>query len=417
MTLNARALKILNRLVYSHSPVSVSELMAEENNSRTTIYHYIKNINSWLTQQRLQPVYSHRHFGFYITSSEKNAIKEKLGRLALYRDYQKSPQERAAWIGVLLLTREEPVFMRDLLAKLKVSRRTAQRDVQKLREQLNPYQLELQFEQNEGYHITGSEQAKRKILVNLLTKIHPQKESHWFSTDIGIPVGEDQDWSIELFSSKDAAAIYQILFESEQYLKVHYPDDMIEILSLHLLFLLKRYRQGKLIHMDPVEKVVLKPSEEYKTARYIGERMESNFSLAIPDDELCYISVCLMGAKTEEYSPNSVGEEELAALKVVIEKMVADFEADFLLAFRNKHVLERSLFFHLKSAYYRIIYGLEFENPLSEMIINNYPRLFQETKKVIHHLEQAISKTIPDDEIALITIHFGGWIENDNFGA
>ena len=139
--------------------------------------------------------------------------------------------------------------------------------------------------------------------------------------------------------------------------------------------------------------------------------MEAAFKLSIPDDELCYVSVCLMGAKTEEYNPSSVGEEELAVLKIVIEKMVAEFEDDFLLAFRNKHVLERSLYFHLKSAYYRIVYGQEFENPLSEMIISNYPSLFQETKKVIHHLEQAIGKKIPDDEIALITMHFGGWID------
>jgi mannitol operon transcriptional antiterminator len=40
--------------------------------------------------------------------------------------------------------------------------------------------------------------------------------------------------------------------------------------------------------------------------------------------------------------------------------------------------------------------------------------LFHKTKKVISHLEDVMGDEIPDNELALITMHFGGWIEKES---
>ncbi|MCM3663666.1 transcription antiterminator [Mesobacillus subterraneus] len=409
MTLNARRIWILNRLLQADSYIPLAEIIREWEITRSTVYRDIKEISDWLESNSLQPVCYIRKHGFCLETNEKIFIKEKVSRIALNPDYHRSARERLAWIGILLLTREEPIFLANLMEKLRVSRSTILRDVEKLKARLARHRLNLQLEKDEGYHIIGLEQDKRRSLVHFLARIHPNKESHWLNSELQSEI--EKNWSNELFASPEAAAVHRILFESEKYLNIHYPDDMIEILSIHLLFLLKRYRQGKMMDIDPMEKVILKPAAEYQAAQFIGKQIEEEFKLIIPDDELCYISVCLMGAKTEEYCPSSAGEAELDLLKNIIEKMVSDFEEDFHLAFHDREVLERSLYFHLKSAYYRIIYGLEFENPLAETIISNYSDLFRETKKVIHHLELAICKKVPDEEVALITMHFGGWIE------
>lgn len=408
MTINKRKIEILSLLVQADIYISMESLTKELGITRSTVYRDIKSINDWLERLHLQPIQYARQKGFYLNFAEMASIKSKLGRLTLDHQYQLSATERRAWIGVLLLTREKPVFLCDLLKKLNVSRSTILRDLEGLKAILFRNRLDLHLEKEDGYHIVGAEEDKRRSLVDFLARIHPVKESHWLSLDQQI---SDGNWTIELFASPEAAGIYRIIIESENYLDIHYPDDMMEILSVHLLFLLKRYRQGKTMHMDPMEKVILRPSEEYSAAKFIGTQIEKQFELDISDDELCYITVCLMGAKTEEYCPSRAGEDELALLKRIIKKMVSDFEEDFHLAFRDRDVLERSLFFHLKSAYYRISYGLEYVNPLAETIIINFPDLYSETNKVIHYLEEAIGKKISDDEIALIAMHFGGWIE------
>jgi transcriptional antiterminator len=101
----------------------------------------------------------------------------------------------------------------------------------------------------------------------------------------------------------------------------------------------------------------------------------------------------------------------------VINEMVDQFQREAVVKFTDRDALERSLFFHIKSAYYRIIHGIEFENPLAETIMNNYSRLFLLTKRVIPHLEDVIGESISNDELALITMHFGGWIEKDSKNA
>lgn len=408
MTINKRKKEILSMLIQRDLYIPLKTLTKELGITKSTVYLDIKGINGWLERHHLQPVQHARNRGFYLNPAEKASIKNKIGKLTLDPEYQLSAKERRAWIGVFLLTREKPVFLVDLLNKLKVSRSTVLRDLEQLKARLLRHRLDLQLEKERGYHIVGAEEDKRRSLVHFLARIHPVKESHWLSLEQQISEGT---WTTELVASSEATGVYRILIQSEKYLDIHYPDDMVEILSVHLLFLLKRYRQGKTMHMDPMEKVILKPSEEYSAAKFIGIQIEKQFDLSIPDDELCYITVCLIGAKTEEYCPSSAGEAELALLKSIISKMVNDFEVDFHLAFRDRAVLERSLYFHLKSAYYRIIYGLEYENPLAGSIISNFHDLYKETKKVIHYLEEAIGKKISDDEVALIAMHFGGWIE------
>ena len=408
MTFNVRKKGILSRLVQADSYVSVDILTKEWDVAISTVYRDIKDINKWLESLGFQPIRLVRNAGFYLETTEKAYIKKALGRLSLGRGYQLSPKERRAWLGVILLTREKAIHLVDLMEKLHVSKSTILRDLEELRNRLGSHRLDLRLEKEVGYHIIGSEEDKRKSLVRFLARIHPVKESGWLSKDSLISEG---DFSAELVSLPETKGIYQILLESEKYLNIKYPEDMLEILSIHLLFLLKRYQQGKMVRMDPMEKVILKPSEEYETARFIGAQIEKVFSMTVPDDELCYITVCLMSAKAEEYCPNSAGEAEFVILKGIIKKMVSNFEDDFHLAFRDRDVLERSLYFHLKSAYYRILYGLEYENPLAETIISNFSELYSETKKVMHSLEEAIGKKISDDEAALIAMHFGGWIE------
>jgi mannitol/fructose-specific phosphotransferase system IIA component (Ntr-type)/galactitol-specific phosphotransferase system IIB component len=93
--------------------------------------------------------------------------------------------------------------------------------------------------------------------------------------------------------------------------------------------------------------------------------------------------------------------------------MVDDFQKFACLFFQNRADLERNLFVHLKPAYFRIKYGIELANPLTESVEQNYHDIFVLTKKVIHHFEHVLGKLISNDEVAYIAMHFGGWIAQE----
>jgi len=409
MVLNARSVGILIRLVDSHSYVSAKELAQKMGVSRRTIFSDVENINLWLEDHQLAAAQYHPSAGFYFEHAGKVLIKERLGELNLDRQYKNSRGERVAWVGILLLTREQTIFPNDLTEKFTMSKSTIQRDLKLLAEILLPFRLKLVYSRQEGYSISGDEQNKRKVLIHFLSKLHPHRETHWIIQN----THSSREWRSDLVAPPHALKIHKIILDSQKYLNVRYLEDVIELLSIQLLLLLSRYKQGKVISLDPVEKVVVKPSPEFQASSFIGEKVKETFGVDIPDDELCYITICLMAAKNQHPLANS-SEEDMDILKSVIHEMVDQFQKEAGVMFKTRDALERSLFFHLKSAYYRIVHGQMYDNPLTDMIKGNYPDLFHKTKKVISHLEDVMGDEIPDDELALITMHFGGWIEKES---
>jgi transcriptional antiterminator len=301
LVLNARSVGILVRLVRSHSFVLAEELGREIGISRATVAKDVKTVNQWLQGHDLDTIRFRRSAGYYFEDAARISVKEKLGELNLDRQYKNTREERIAWIGVLLLIRENCIFNKQLTEKFSLSRSTIQRDFKLLAVTLNHFRLMLTFNKTHGYSISGDEQDKRKVLVYFLSKIHPHKETHWLNPDSH----SNDEWRRELVASPHAFKINQILLDSEKYLNVCYPKDVIELLSIQLLLLLARYKQGKVVHLDPVEKVMVKPSPEFHASSFIGGKIMASFGIEIPDDELCYITVCLMGAKTHHPPANS----------------------------------------------------------------------------------------------------------------
>lgn len=413
MILDHRCIAILNKVVLSSSHVSSAELMEELNVSKRTIYYDVEKINDWLMISGLETMEYVRSAGFYLKNTLKAKIREKLQQLDRQRHYEFSPQERIAWIAILVLTREKGIFLHDLLEKLNVSRSTLLADIKQLKEQLIYFHVSLRSHRSSGYSIFGEEQNKRKVLVYYLSQVITSSSWIELLSQIQLTIHDDGTLSSKLINKNDVNMIDTILTESEQFVGVRYTDEVIQTLSVHLILLIKRFTQGKHIQMDPVEKTVICRTKEYKAAGFICEKIETVYSIFVPDDEVYYIATYLLGAKVSEYEPGDVENSDLANLKNIIKLMVDDFQKYACIVFKKRPDLERNLFIHLKPAYFRVKYGIELANPLTESLTAKYNDLLVLTRKVVHHFEYVLGKPIPNDEVAYIAMHFGGWIDKE----
>ncbi|GGE53336.1 hypothetical protein GCM10011391_35300 [Pullulanibacillus camelliae] len=205
--------------------------------------------------------------------------------------------------------------------------------------------------------------------------------------------------------------IQQIVGESEQKLNIQFTDEILYSLSFRLLLFCRRVAQGKQITIDPIEKNVLRETEQYEAAQRIGDRLSALFDIDLPEDEIFYITRHLLSSRVQfsEGLParNSSDSEILAK---VTTQMVTDFQKYACVYFTERQEIEESLLLHVKPAYYRIRYGLEFESGLTESIKEKYHDIFLLTKKVIAHLEAVVGKEVNENEVALIAMHFGGWM-------
>ncbi|GLB60248.1 BglG family transcription antiterminator [Cytobacillus sp. NCCP-133] len=413
MILGHRCMTILTKMVHTPSHVSPQELIEVLNVSKRTVYYDIEKINSWLKEKGLEELGYVRTAGFFLSEKGKQQIKQALGSFDKKTGYEFSKKERIAWAAIIILTREKAVFLQDLMDQLGVSRSTLLADIRDLKRQLAHFQIELNSHKTSGYFIDGEEQDKRKMLIYFLSQVLTNRGWNDLLSEIQLTIQDKQELSPELFQRSDLDAIYCILSESESYSEVRYTDEVIETLSAQLFLLIKRFTQGKYIQMDPIEQEVIKKTKEYSSAQFICQRIESGFDVRIPEDEACYIATYLLSSKISDYQGTEWENKELRNLKQIVSRMVDDFEKYACVFFQNRIELERNLLIHLKPAYFRIKYGIELENPLSKSVQDSYQDLFILTKKVVHHFEYVLGKSVSDDEVAYIAMHFGGWIDKE----
>ncbi|MGM9951072.1 MAG: BglG family transcription antiterminator [Lysinibacillus sp.] len=409
MVLNHRALHILNKVIHAHSYISAASLQAELSISQRTLYYDVEKINDWLKQNGFSPLTYVRKVGYSIQEAEKIHLQKHVARFTTDTERVFSPEERLALISILILTREHNITLQDLLETLNVSRSTLLADIAQLKAVLRKNDLTLSFTQSTGYYIRGPEQNKRTVLLNYLVKV--SNTQLWADNALTNILASVND--LNSIKTLDLLHLPDMMDDLEKSLGLKYTEDVHHSLTLHLYMLIKRFNRGRFISIDPIEKEIIHPTKEYKAAAYIAERIEIAYGMSLPEDEVYYLTTFFLSAKRNNSSSDEYEQEELRKLKQLVTLMVDDFQKFSCVFFRNRSELEQNLFTHLKPAYYRLKYGIIWDNPIAESVKETYKDLFILTKKVIHHFEYFLGKPVSDDEIAYIAIHFGGWLSKE----
>jgi mannitol operon transcriptional antiterminator len=414
MSLDQRSTAILSHLVNTESYVPVKEIMEKFKISRRTVYYDIDKINSWLTENQLKPVDQVRGLGFGLDQETAKRIPEKIGLFKTWQ-YEYSAKERKGWLALYLLGRDSPLFLEDLAEKVRVSRNTTIEDLKVLKEEIERFRLALESDRKSGYRVIGEEDDKRKAIVYYLSNVLPSEG--WQTLLSRIPtILNLADLNIEdrlnLFDLEELKAVQAIVGESEKDLNIQYTDDFFYSLTFRLILFGKRLTQGKKIRIDEVEKEVLTETKEYKAACKIAQKLSYVFHVDFPHDEILYITKHLLSSRVQSFQGVFQESEntETHVLAEVVSKMVTDFQKYACVFLKERALLEKNLLLHVKPSYYRIKYELEVENSMAELMKEKYPDIFLLTKKVIHHLEKEIGKKVNENEIALIAMHFGGWM-------
>jgi mannitol operon transcriptional antiterminator len=411
MSLDQRSTAILSYLSQAKRYVPATEISEKFNISRRTIYYDMGKINGWLSENRLPEVKHVRSAGFYLEEEAAQQMPEKLGMIKTWH-YEYSVQERKAWLVIYIMTRETSLYLEDLMEKIRVSRNTTIENLKSIKEELLRFHLQLEFDRKLGYVINGEEEDKRKAIVFYLQLLLPDQSWQTFLAQIPMILNA-KNQQIDVFNLEKLKAVQKIVSESEKDLNLQFTDDFLYSLSLRLLLFGRRLAQGKKVQIDVEEKKVLNETKEYTAAKKISSKLSRLFKLEFPEDEIYYITKHLLSSRIlflEEQLDHNSGHDKDVLAKVV-SRMVTDFQKYACVFLKNREEVEKSLLLHVKPAYYRVKYGLEVESNVAASIIEKYADIFQLTKKVIHHLEKAVGKNINDNEIALIAMHFGGWME------
>ncbi|GIP33837.1 BglG family transcription antiterminator [Paenibacillus sp. J2TS4] len=410
--LDERSTSILAYLQETDNYVPIQELMDNFHISKRTVYYDMDKINHWLSSHHLAPVEYVRGAGFLLPT-ESRAKLPVLAQSVQPSQYYLSRNERKALLGIHLINRTEPMFLQDMERLLDVSRGTAHAELTGLREELARYGLSVKFNRKQGYTIQGNEKDQRTALFHYLSDLLAHISWKDFVPQIqGLINANLYRAQFPAFRQEPLSSIYDIITSGERTIGMELTDETIFHLAARLIMCSNRLIQGKQVEMDEDEMAALSQTLQYKAATQISQELGRLYEVTFPEAEVCYITVLLLTAKVNKLEQKS-NDEETRRIRQATSEMVDTFEQLGCVYFLQREELENQLFLHVKSAFYRIKYGLQIENPLASTIIDKYREVFELTRQSVEPLEKLLGQPIDDQEIAYLSMHFGGWLRRE----
>ncbi|WP_306009622.1 BglG family transcription antiterminator [Bacillus sp. MMSF_3328] len=410
MFIDKRSMSLLTYLAKQDTYVTIKALIEKFNISRRTVYYDIGKINGWLEDRHLPAVKYVRSTGFKLEDETREAVLTDAGTKTV-QHYELSQVERKGLLAIYLMSSDKALYLESLMERTRVSRNTTIDDLKELKADLKKYYLKLVWDRKFGYLIEGDEGSKRKALIYYLQHALPAGAAENLFWGRELPFRNYYE-EIDLWDDEKLYSVQHLVTATERELGIQFTDEFHYNLAFRLLLFASRAAQGDEVQIDGYEKEALAGTMEFRAAQAIGKGLSDLFRLKLPEDEIYYITKHLLSSRVNVTSaPFHEDKGRIAKqLMQVVEEMVTDFQRYACVFFEARQEIESGLLLHVKPAYYRVLYDIEAETDIASAIKEKYPDIFQLTKKVIPSLEKLTGKAASDNEVALIALHFGGWM-------
>ncbi|QIB27627.1 BglG family transcription antiterminator [Caloranaerobacter azorensis] len=423
---NERSWEIINILLDLDKPITINELAEQLNVSNKTIRNDLKELEDYFCSNNYGvTIVKKPRIGVWIEVDEegKRFLKQAINKSKIYiQPY--SSEERQLYIIKRLLQSKGSITMQVLADELYVSRVTVFKDLEEVEKWLNKYNLKLNRRQNHGIEIEGDEKGWRKAAADLIMIFRSNDElRNVLSNTKEIQQDSRLDFENfiqlkELFPDIDVNKIEQILIEAQEKMEFHLADIAYEGLLGHIVISIERLKQNKDIKMDLNQLSAIKQKKEFQIAKWISKRIEKEFNINVPECEVGFIALHVLGSKVQQnYKIDDTESvlENMDPLIINLANEIITLIGNILsVDFSQDKKLLVGLVLHLRPAINRLKYGLSLRNPLLNEIKNNYPSVFGATWAISVLFEKHLGVKVNEEEIAYIATHIGAALERLN---
>lgn len=384
--ISTRCKKILYMIIATDDYIPLKQISEELRLSKRSIYYELCKINDWLATQGISEIEVVRGKGIRLSEQMKQQIEEVMEGGNTNDSYIFSPMERIYFIICYIIKSKKAVSVEQLTECLQVSRNTIFNDIRVVVNQLQDYDLQLEYESKKGYLIKGDCIRIRALFILYFNMLRPLYESGALEYIVGEETKENL---------KKLEAI-------ESRLNTSYVDGTL--LALAAIIDLMEENNSDL-YFPSLRVNELMESTEYK--------LVEEYFPKLGDDEKKYLCLHLLGSRVSMRSVEVFDNESVRSNYELAKALVAEFEKVACVIFEDREELERSIYFHLNTSMYRFQYGIQVGNPMLDDIIREYRDLFELTKIVTRYLEHQIGLPINDGEVAYLALHFGAHLRKE----
>ncbi len=408
MYVSARERNILELLLASQDGITVKGIAEALKVSTRTIHRDLQSIEDILAEYDLM-LEKQAGIGVKLAGPE-----EKITQLQSFihgvEPVEYTPEERQQLLLSILLQEGEPVKLYTLAKELSVTISTISNDLNKMNSWLQPLDLKIVRRRSYGIEIQGDEKQKRRALRRLITeqigeeKLLSLLEAHRNRDIIQEQASHKLLHLLDTKVIQEVLAILHELREEGEYIA----DASFTGLVVHLSLAVDRIQKGESIEKNEAYLERVRKENEYDTAEKIVKRLEERLNIEIPEVEIGYVAMHLLGAKQGDEGLNLLQEDALD-LTLKAKRLIEEVEEEVGMPLAKDTSLLEGLVSHLKPALFRIEQGMKIYNTLLADIKKGYGPLFSilqvKIEKVFPEYE------MPEEEIGYLVMHFGSAME------
>ena len=387
---------------YKNEYLSSKRIAENSGVSSKTVRKYINSLNDFLKPHEAE-VEMKKGTGYQLIIHDNDrfyplldAIREQANTIE--ESYQiKDSSDRERFILNLLLLENKQVTLDDLSESLYLSKSTISTVIQKIRKNLETFDLYLSYDLDGSIRINGKEFDKRRFILNYFF-VSPS-DKHYVDTDM-------MEFNRDGFS---AETIFIIVLENCREYDIQLSDFVLQNLVLHIALAIKRNEKGFTID-DMAVNTEIDYSKELFVAQKIISKIEELMAIKFSKYEVSYVALHLKSKSNNTQIQDlqngidvSLHNQIVSTLKQMQEQNELNFSMD--------QQLIKGIEVHFEPLLTRLKLNIQLKNPLVDEIKEKYSDVFDLTKKYFTQLPLLQNYVIDDNEIAYIALHILAAVE------
>lgn len=338
---------------------------------------------------------------------DREELRAELERDAADKTY--SPEERQFVMKRLVLSSKEPEKLYSFSRMLNVTESTVSQDLNRIEPWLAGYGIRLERKPGIGVYIEGDEKKIRSAMADLLyeavTRDQLMELLHLQAgQERGKLEGSIRGRLLNFIDPQWLFKIEQVIQDLERRRGYAMADTAYVGFVVHLALAVQRFHKDEEIRLESEILEKLKATPEYAMAEELAAALGDKLGLAIPESEVGYITMHLLGARSRNVF---AADYPHSAIRDYVAGMISAMERELKLDLGSDTALSENLTTHLTSAVQRIELGMAIRNPLLGHVKQEYPDIFEATRIASRYLERQIGKPVPEEEIGYLAMHFG----------
>jgi transcriptional antiterminator len=388
-------LNIIEHLLRNENTSNVKELTDLLQTSERTIRYDIDEINYFLSKEAVGEISKNSKGHLKLLASDdlhRNFIT------IFHQSLKSEYKQIAIFIKILFCGK---INISHLCTQFKVSRPTIKTAISAIKKELKNYQLKLTLYKKEGYVLAGEETNIRRLQLKLLNQYFSLEKNRTFEktyiTELLLQaLEEDNITEIEHF--------IQIVI---QHLNKIISDEAYSIICNYLIITIARIKTGCILP-PPANPHFLLNTDEFEAIQKSISILETHHGIQIDSSEILTLTDYFIGSHSYNFQMSFY--QNWVEFEQLIKKIIDNVSKETQIDLSDDLFLFNGLLNHLKPTIHRLQNEIPLKNSIYSEVISECPLLFKVVKKSLSCIEDLIEKSISNEELSFVVLHFKGAI-------